>query len=436
MIAAGISRDRQQDSSIAHLTVGDELSSLSCDFGEVNSTEFEQLLLQSMTDPFLLDLHHLQLESSGVGGSSTGDLSSQGTCDLNSFFLEDVARPRDLHLSFPGEYAERAVPTFLSSLLDASNGEGATQLEERALDQQQVSSFFHSTLAPLGPPPTSSTSVSFFEAPTPGDETPPHSGGVTPKTLSRAASPAWSESSGNMSCGSSSSQLLGSRQRSRHHSRSSVGSVASGGETSGASIPRHKRPSHKRAEIKRRDKIKTCLEDMKSAVPSLHDKGKLSESAILIKAAEYIHHLKDGHTERGKKSAELQREIDCLSKEIHSFQENLPASGLREESASPLSLDDLHQAWFNEQCQSSSKFRIFSAITSKMWESFKETVGPAMNLSTLSTKAREWQANSLALPSLRKQILAALLSISRQESITLTSDPIKLEAGSPVDAKS
>lgn len=58
----------------------------------------------------------------------------------------------------------------------------------------------------------------------------------------------------------------------------------SSGHTTAAAVPRHKRPSHKRAELKRRDKIKTRLDDLKAQVPSIADRGKMSESAILAKA--------------------------------------------------------------------------------------------------------------------------------------------------------
>ncbi|GFR84363.1 carbohydrate-responsive element-binding protein-like [Elysia marginata] len=441
MTAAGAFRDLQHVSSFAnvlHSAVGDELPSLSCDLGEVNSTEFEQLLLQGLSDPYLMDLHHLSVETVESGGSSVGDLTSSPTCDLASFFLEDVARPRDLQLSFPGENQGRTTSSFISSLLEATgpndNGAGSLQEDKPKLQQHQPLSFFYPLSPAVQPPshsPAASSSIPSFDLKSSGDKTPPTPGGLTPQNISRASSPVCSESSGNMGCISNFQDDY--QQRSRHHSRSSIGS---NGEASGNPVPRHKRPSHKRAEVKRRDKIKSCLEDMKDAVPSLRDKGKLSESAILIKASEYIHHLKDGQTERGKKSAELRREIEFLNKEIHSFQENLPAAGLKEEPASPVSLDDLYQSWQLEQSQNSTKFCIFSAITSKMWESFKEVVGPVTNFSGLSSKAQEWQTNCLALPVLRKQILAGLLSLSRQNSIAMTSDPLNLVAGSPVDASS
>ena len=235
----------------------------------MNSTEFEQLLLQGVSDPFLLDFHHLPLGTLGAAGSTSGDLAtSQTSCDLTSFFLEDVARPRDIHLSFPGEYQGRLANGFMSSLLEttSTDAEAASLSEERPAEHQQhhPPSFFYPSLSPVAPPPplhssSSTSSIPIFNPKLPGDETPPHSGGVTPRSESRAASPAWSESSGNMSCSSSSCQPASYRQRARHHSRSSVGSTTSNGESSGSTIPRHKRPSHKRAEIKRRDKIKVSF---------------------------------------------------------------------------------------------------------------------------------------------------------------------------------
>ncbi|RUS85064.1 hypothetical protein EGW08_007158 [Elysia chlorotica] len=441
MIAAAATKNFQQVSSFANSlqsTLGDELPSLSCDLGDVNSTEFEQLLLQGMSDPFLLDFHHFPPETVETARSTVGDVAtSQTSCDLSSFFLEDVARPRDLHLSIPGEQLRSPSTSFVSSLLQttSTDAEPSSLQENLTYQQPHLSSHFYPSLSPVALATSHSfPSTSSIPLLNHGDKTPPHSGGVTPQYESRAASPAWSESSGNLSCSSSHHVETGLRQRARHHSRSSVGSTASGGESSGTALPRHKRPSHKRAEVKRRDKIKGCLEDMKDAVPSLHNKGKLSESAILIKASEYIHHLKDGHMDRGKQSADLRREIECLSKEIHSFQENLPAAGLKEESESNVTLDDLYQAWLLKQSQNSTKFCVFSAITSKMWESFKEVVGPVLSCDELCNKAQEWQTNSLSLPVLRKEILAGLLQLSRQNSMAMTSDPLKLEAGTSVDA--
>ncbi|XP_005108691.1 MLX-interacting protein isoform X2 [Aplysia californica] len=289
---------------------------------------------------------------------------SQSPCDLN-FFLEDNSRPRDLNLSFPGE--------------------------------GNVSPLFNT---PADAPLPFDTSV-----------TPPHSGGVTPQNMSRSSSPTWSESSGSMSASSSTVASRGTGRSPKSNNP----------------VPRHKRPSHKRAEVKRRDKIKTCLDDLKDHVPSLRDKGKLSESTVLTKAAEYIHQLKDGYKDRGSKAAELRREIECLSSEIHSFQENLPAAGLKEEANSSPSLDDLFQQWASEGNWQNRKFFIFSSLTSKLFETFKEVVGSATTLDSLVSKAQEWQAKYLSLPVLRKQILSGMLNLSRKTSIVSDSESLKLE---------
>lgn len=51
-------------------------------------------------------------------------------------------------------------------------------------------------------------------------------------------------------------------------------------------------------------------------VPALGRHLTLILTSLPLLAAEYIHHLKDGHLERGSKVAELRREIECLSAEI------------------------------------------------------------------------------------------------------------------------
>ncbi|XP_059162238.1 MLX-interacting protein-like isoform X2 [Physella acuta] len=339
------------------------LPSLSYDLGDlsISSTEIDQFLQTFSELPVAPDAQmHVENESS--------HLSQLAACDLTSFFFEDIQRPHDINVSLPVEQ-QHAQTIF---------GYDSHQMYYQELTE---------------------------------NVTPPHSGGVTPQNISRAASPTWSESSGSMSTSSVSGQASAEKPAAKSNNP----------------IPRHKRPSHKRAEIKRRDKIKTCLDDIKEYVPSLRDKGKLSESTILTKAAEYVHHLKDGYLERGNKAAELRRQIECLSTEIHSFQENLPATGLKEEAYEASTLDDLYQSWRMENCQHSNKFFIFSSITSKLFETFKEVVGSATNFSSLTAKTQEWQNRCLALPVIRKQILDGMLGLSRQNSIVMSPDRLQLD---------
>ncbi|KAH9505571.1 hypothetical protein Btru_055910 [Bulinus truncatus] len=370
MIAVGTdSQDPRHASSVASIPIpslGDELPSLSCDLGDISisSSEIDQFFQSFSEFSLPPDVPQMQVETEG------SHLSTLTSCDLTSFFFEDLQRPRDLNLSFNGD-----IPV-----------------------QTQ---FYHDLNASYVPEDEATL-------------TPPYAGDTTPQNASRATSPAWSESSGSMSTSSvSGAASVTSKESSKSNNP----------------LPRHKRPSHKRAEIKRRDKIKTCLDDIKDYIPSLKDKGKLSESAILSKAAEYVRHLKDGCTERGNKAEELRREIECLSTEIHSFQENLPAAGLKDEPLPSASLDDLYLQWREENSQHSAKFFIFASITSKLFDTFKEIVGSAVTLSALTAKAQEWQSKFLALPVLRKQILGGMLELSRQDSIVLTSDKLQLEFG-------
>ncbi|KAK0047406.1 MLX-interacting protein-like isoform X2 [Biomphalaria pfeifferi] len=341
----------------------DRLPSLSCDLGDISisSSEIDQFFQSFSEFSLPPDASQMQVETEG------SHLSTLTSCDLTSFFFEDLQRPRDLNVENPvqAQFYHNLNPSFVS--------------EDEA------------TMTPTYP------------------------GGITPQNISRANSPTWSESSGSMSTSSVPGTPTGTQSQSSKNSNNP--------------LPRHKRPSHKRAEIKRRDKIKTCLDDIKDCIPSLRDKGKLSESAILSKAAEYVRHLKDGCTQRGNKAEELRREIECLSTEIHSFQENLPATGLNDEPLPATSLDDLYLQWREENSQRSAKFCIFASITSKLFDTFKEIIGPVTTLNALTATAQEWQTKFLALPVLRKVILGGMLELSRQDSIVMTPDKLQLQVG-------
>ncbi|CAG5133851.1 unnamed protein product [Candidula unifasciata] len=328
--------------------------------------------------------------------SELDQLLMQNFCDIalssESFMHWDLSMPDSEH-SVPLQPAND-LPSFLYE--NTPNSRDLNLL------------FLEKSLAPHGPPVPGVIT---------GDLTPPHPGGLTPTNMSRSTSPAWSESSGSMSASSVSGGTLKENLAARRSNP----------------LPRHKRPAHKRAEIKRRDKIKTSLDDIKEYVPSLRDKGKLSESAILSKAAEYVHLLKDEHLERGSKVAELRREIECLSSEIHGFQDNLPAAGLREEACVAPTLDEMYRTWATEESQKSTKFFIFSSITSRLFGTFKEVVGPATSLNGLFSRAQEWQSKYLALPVIRKQILSGMLDLCRQSNIVISSDNLKVEFGSSTD---
>uniref|UniRef100_A0A0B7B7R2 Uncharacterized protein n=2 Tax=Arion vulgaris TaxID=1028688 RepID=A0A0B7B7R2_9EUPU len=110
----------------------------------------------------------------------------------------------------------------------------------------------------------------------------------------------------------------------------------------------------------------------------------------------------------------------------------------------------MYNTWTTEKSQRSTKFFIFSSITSKLFETFKEVVGPATTLSALVTRSQEWQSKYLALPVLRKhfnphdiesrrdlrcfeEILSGMLDLSRQSSIVISNDKLRMEFGLRTD---
>jgi len=365
MISANAgSQDPLLQLSVSNVHIGDELPSLSCDIGDL---DIDQLLIDNFGDvSFPLNLP-MDLDAG---------LSDEKPCSINSFFLENTTRPRDLNLSLPGEIDVQ--PLFSNS----SN------------------------------PQNSSLKQDFKPITFPLPEQ--HS----PTIRSGASSPTYSDCSG--ACCSSSGPSAGTSQDAfkEHRPCRNINPV-----------PRHKRPSHKRAEIKRRDKIKASLDEIKECVPSLQEKGKLSESTILIKAADYIHHLKDGSTDRGNKAAELRQEIETLSTEIHSFQENLPEGGLREKSDTSEELSELYNSWILDGSRNSKKFYVFSCLTSFCFKSFKDIVGPTTTFESLVEKAQEWQSQYLTLPSLRKNFLSGMLTLS--SSIVTDTATLELEIKTP-----
>lgn len=137
---------------------------------------------------------------------SNHSFTAHSACDLTAALLEHTHRPRDLNLSFQGDIAHRE--TGLHVVLSAP-----TSFSDLKAHMRESKVY-----------------------PQPGHVTPPFSGGSTPNSLSRAASPTWSDGSSS----ASTTQIPHASQLNNQ-------------------IPRHKRPSHKRAEIKRRDKIKVFV---------------------------------------------------------------------------------------------------------------------------------------------------------------------------------
>ncbi|KAK7107136.1 uncharacterized protein [Littorina saxatilis] len=183
-------------------------------------------------------------------------------------------------------------------------------------------------------------------------------------------------------------------------------------------VPRHKRPSHKRAELKRRDKIKNRLDDLKAEVPSIADKGKMSESAILIKAAEYAKRLKGDCERFTTEAANLRQEIESLSTKIHTFQEHLPAAGLKPEGSEEqaLSLDQLCDSYVVRRTKESWKFYLFSFFMKPLFKSYKEETTPS-NLNTFMSSVVNWTRDSLGLSALRPQSLEIMREICKETDI-------------------
>ncbi|KAL8611420.1 hypothetical protein ACOMHN_014475 [Nucella lapillus] len=183
-------------------------------------------------------------------------------------------------------------------------------------------------------------------------------------------------------------------------------------------IPRHKRPSHKRAELKRRDKIKTKLDELKDRVPSMADRGKMSECAILSKAADYTKHLLGDCERFATEAGNLRQEIESLNGEIHSLQGQLPAAGLKQEVVEKTqnSLDKMCDQYRTASTRDNWKFYLFNFLMKPMFESFKEKVSSDED-KAFTDSVQDWTTSSMSLGSLRHLALDKMRDISRETAI-------------------
>ncbi|XP_076467347.1 uncharacterized protein LOC143298351 isoform X2 [Babylonia areolata] len=185
------------------------------------------------------------------------------------------------------------------------------------------------------------------------------------------------------------------------------------------SVPRHKRPSHKRAELKRRDKIKTKLDEIKAQVPSMADKGKMSECTVLSKAAEYTKHLLGDCERFSTEAGKLRREIESLSSEIHSMQEQLPAAGLKQEvveKTQNTNMDKLYDDYRAASIKENWKFYLFSFLMKPLFKTFKEEASTD-SAEAFTASVEEWTDNRLNLLNLRHQTFEKMRDITRETDI-------------------
>ncbi|XP_046578992.1 carbohydrate-responsive element-binding protein-like isoform X1 [Haliotis rubra] len=199
-------------------------------------------------------------------------------------------------------------------------------------------------------------------------------------------------------------------------------------------VPRHKRPAHKRAEVKRRGKIKTNLDDLRDLLPPIHNQRK-SESLILSRAADHCRQLKAERARVEEEKSKLRAEITALTAEIDSFQKDLPAMGLKADGCivKTKSMDNMYKEYIEDRTRGNWKFWIFSFMMRPLFETYTTGVSTSTIESFLSS-VRQWTDDTLGLANLRSVITRGVLRVSKETSILTKPGSLQQEAAQSTES--
>ncbi|XP_046333922.2 carbohydrate-responsive element-binding protein-like isoform X1 [Haliotis rufescens] len=199
-------------------------------------------------------------------------------------------------------------------------------------------------------------------------------------------------------------------------------------------VPRHKRPAHKRAEVKRRGKIKTNLDDLRDLLPPIHNQRK-SESLILSRATDHCRQLKAERARVEEEKSKLRAEIAALTAEIDSFQKDLPAMGLKADGGvvKTKSMDNMYKEYVEDRTRGNWKFWIFSFMMRPLFETYTTGVSTS-TLQSFMSSVSQWTEDTLGLANLRSVITRGVLRISKETSILTKPETLQQEAAQSTES--
>ncbi|XP_041354675.1 carbohydrate-responsive element-binding protein-like [Gigantopelta aegis] len=199
-----------------------------------------------------------------------------------------------------------------------------------------------------------------------------------------------------------------------------------------SNIPRHKRPAHKRAEVKRRGKIKTKIDDLKEILPLMQNQRK-SETVILNRAAEFCRQLKMDMGRHGKEREFLRAEIVALGAEIDNFQKELPAVGIEAGPHDTKTMEERYTEYMRREVKKNWKFWIFSFIARPLFDAYNKSVSTSTMRDFLATIG-QWTRNTLGLLNLRSVVMKGVLRISMETDVMANPGRLPQEAMAAVSS--
>lgn len=182
------------------------------------------------------------------------------------------------------------------------------------------------------------------------------------------------------------------------------------------------------SETKRRDSIKTGLEELQRTLPQFTEEEKISQATILSEAAKYLKSLKNAQGEGLNNLESIKQNIEELNQEIENLQCKLPEHGAmfsmdKNMISAKRNLPDQFADHVVERTQQNWKYWVFTSIMGHFVHSFAQEVS-ADSLNDLQTTSLEWVTDAMSLQQLRKDASRKLAKLCAKTSIS--EDPSKL----------
>lgn len=227
----------------------------------------------------------------------------------------------------------------------------------------------------------------------------------------------------------------GASSRIRRKSNASQANLAATG-SSAANLTGTSSGNAGSSESKRRDSIKSGLEELQRTLPQFGtpEEEKISHSTILYEAAKYLKSLKQSQDGSGVNLETVSHEIKDMEIEIERLQSQLPDDGAKHSMndynslvAIKRSLPDQFADHVFDKTQKDWKYWVFTSIMGHFVHSFEQEVS-AQTSEDLQNTSLEWITNSMSLQQLRKDVARKLAKLNAKTSnseSTSTQDALK-----------
>jgi len=227
----------------------------------------------------------------------------------------------------------------------------------------------------------------------------------------------------------------GASSRIRRKSNASQANLAATGSSS-ANLTATSSGNPGSSESKRRDSIKSGLEELQRTLPQFGtpEEEKISHATILYEAAKYLKSLKQSQDGSGVNLETVSHEIKEMQVEIERLQSKLPDNGAKHSMndynglvAIKRSLPDQFADHVFDKTQKDWKYWVFTSIMGHFVHSFEQEVS-AQTPEDLQNTSLEWITNSMSLQQLRKDVARKLAKLNAKTSnseSTSTQDALK-----------